>query len=408
MIYKSRLSVFLLVSACILCFPSVSPTQIVSIVNPQVTIPQPDALWAVQCGVFSSQESAANLVGKIKEIGYAPVWLEEINGLQKVIVGKCEVYAEARALRESLRTRKFYDAFVVSFPERAGEVSGNETITPDLPLILASNCAPKINYASSVPESMSGLLDLEDTDPAKGAQLVEAGRVLLWRDRATEAAMNCLLAVAREQVAAEPEDLKKARWLAAYAMHYYRNDKTKAYLAFGEILKAHGDDMELRSRSMMERAACILELSRSQKASASEVIRACVKIDACVPAEYKQVHALRHLFEAESLCTEKKQAEAVRIFEKVLAQFPDQKRECSFVHIVLANFYAENNQWNIAKSHLEIVMNMDTSKPENIFKFIDRKPFHKAVGDISLKYATKYNDQEMLQNAQSYISEHSE
>jgi hypothetical protein len=403
---KSRVLVVLLLSVCIWLCLVAAPAQNVSIVNPQATIPKPEALWAVQCGVFSSQESASILVDKIKVLGYAPVWMEEVNGLKKVCVGKCEVYVEALALRESLRDKKFYDAFAVSFPEKAEQLSGYETITPDLPLLLPSASAPKIDYASSVPETMAGLLSLSDTDPNKGSQLAEAGRRLLWRDKATDAAMKCLLAVSREQVAAPIEDLKKARWLAAYAIHYYQNDKTRAYLAFGELLKAHGDDLELRSRAMMERAACLLELSWNQKGSGNEVLRACVKIDACVPAGFRQVHALRLLFEAESLFCAHKQIESVPIFEKVLAQYSDQQRECSVAHLFLTLYYSENNQWSIAKNHLNSVMNMDTSDPQKICKTVMGIPFHKLVGDMSLRYGTKYNDQEMMQKAQAYITAH--
>ena len=100
MVKKSRSLVVLFLSISLGIILNIAPGQNVSVVNPQVTIPEPDALWAVQCGVFSLQDSAASMVEKITGLGYSPVWIEETNGLIKVIVGKCEVYVEAMALPE--------------------------------------------------------------------------------------------------------------------------------------------------------------------------------------------------------------------------------------------------------------------------------------------------------------------
>ena len=87
MVKKSRLLVVLFLSISLGMILNLACGQNVSIVNPEVTIPQPDALWAVQCGVCSSQDAAANMVDKITGLGYSPVWIEGVNGVKKVIAG---------------------------------------------------------------------------------------------------------------------------------------------------------------------------------------------------------------------------------------------------------------------------------------------------------------------------------
>ena len=60
-----------------------------------------------------------------------------------------------------------------------------------------------------------------------------------------------------------------------------------------------------------------------------------------------------------------------------------------------------------SKNQLNAVMNMDNSDPDKIFKLVIGVPYHKLVGEMSLEFATKYNDQEMVQKAQAYIALHS-
>lgn len=354
-------------------------------------IPIPVSLRTVQCGAFKTKSEAETCGMRLENLGFGPVWMKEDTDFIRVFVGKCETLTDAYILKRSLRRNGFPDAFSKSFPDLAKEEFKTEYFTPEPPLLLPnskdilqdsefnhetrqeaivfSSLLSQKNDDIIISEGTSLINSLDDQDAMKGWIMIEVSKASVRKNKNSNTSVPYLIKISKGIVAANKEDRKEARMLAADSWHYYDFNPIKAYQAYKEILKEYENDEEVRSRALVEVAACTLELARSQKACFDEVRRACKIIMNTVPPEYKRAHAVADLMYCESFLYEGNKEKALELFLGFEERHPERPRETLMAYMMTGYIYGHQGDWNKCRTFYEKVIYTANNDPKEYFSW---------------------------------------
>lgn len=191
---------------------------------------------------------------------------------------------------------KLVTATQVGFPVGLAFNAASRVDTGNVAAALRSNDDAAIHEAATLLRE-----SIPDDDPAKGWVLKETGKRLVEAGGKAAPALPDFLKVAKGEVAATLEDRREAQLLAADSVHYFYFKPIRGHHAYQEIIDQWGSDPAVKARCMVEIAACLLELARSEAATFDEVRRYCVKVRREVAPEFARAHAVADLIYCESL-----------------------------------------------------------------------------------------------------------
>lgn len=392
-------------------------------------VPKPTALRAVQCIAAKTQEEANLCKVRIEQLGYSPVWQINEKDRFKILVGKCESYLDAHILRDSLRNNGFPDAFVRTFPEMAEESLAKGFIMPDEPIVLSqkttnNNQVEEINLSDyvvaksfisgienkdknlTIKEGSKLISQLNNDDLLKGYVINEMVKAMVAKDKKDGAtsALPLVLKVAKGEISSSKKDLIKSRLIAADIIHYYNFKPVEAYKAYNEILEEHGSDPSIKAKTLVEIAACQLELARSKKSDFEEVRRACKKIIEFVPTEYKRARAVAELMYAETYMYAGEMDKALEAFKDFEVRHPDRIREISMAYILQGCIYGQIGEWEKCKMFYEKAFSMQIENPKEMFSWLGEPKNIKAKAAKWLVYfADLYKDNATSEKYKSYL-----
>jgi tetratricopeptide (TPR) repeat protein len=256
--------------------------------------------------------------------------------------------------------------------------------------------------AQVIAEGRTALETLDKSDAVRGRVELEVGKAVVRDGGKAAPAMDHFLAVARGEVAANADDQMRARLCAADSWHYYYFNPVRARKAYAEILAAHGSDIKIKSRCMVETLACLLESARSEAATYDEVRRYTAQIHLDVPSEYEKTHAVADLIAGESLFYEGKYDEAVTVLEGVRADYPNRIRERSMASMFLGEIYFRSKKWDLCQHYYNDVIAADFSDPEENFYWEGEKwNLPKRAAQKIADYAQEFLDTD---TRESYLS----
>jgi hypothetical protein len=347
--------------------------------------------------------------------GFGPVVEEAAGGGTRILVGSCERSVDAILLRQDLAAAGFAPerVFTQRLPEPASfttELRAPKTHT------VRPEPAKFVNSSAFYPDSRTDTSELfaslqlgvddvattkglelrarlQDSDPAKGWLLKESAREIVKSGGKAAPVIGDLLAVAKGDVAASPEDRLEAQFMAADAIHYYYFKPLRAYRAYQEILESYPGDEAVKARCTVEIAACLLELARSEAGYYQEVRRYCVQLRHAVSPEFVKAHAVADLIYSEALMYEGLKQQALEELEGFADRHPGCTREISQANLTEGLLLAQMGEWAPAKRAFERNLWLDFTDPEQNFYWAgERWNMRKRSADYISFYANQFGD----------------
>jgi tetratricopeptide (TPR) repeat protein len=416
-----------LVMAGFLAIPTISFSQ--DTPAQQVVVPDAQILYSVCVGSFSDVSESTQVANNLTTLGYTPVWQRQgEDSRTQVLVGCCDYMPDAVLLCNSIREKGYSDVWKIYIPptewsESVPSIPG--LVIPDEPLLVPSSTTYPSTFqvvdlsvqpalaafntaliagddTQVIAEGRAVLETLDKSDAARGRVELELGKAVVREGGKAAPAMDHFLAVARGEVAANADDQMRARLCAADSWHYYYFKPVKARQAYAEIIAAHGSDVSIKSRCMVETLACLLESARSEAATFDEVRRYTAQIHLDVPAEYEKTHAVADLIAGESLFYEGKYDEAITALEGVRADYPNRIRERSMASMFLGEIYFRLKKWDLCQHYYNDVIAADFSDPEENFYWAGEKwNLPKRAAQKIADYAQEFLDTD---TRESYLS----
>lgn len=253
--------------------------------------------YALQAGAFANAAAAEAKVGELRSLGYSDArvsrsTLETDKSLYRVLVGQFDSKAEAIHLQDRLAANGI-NTFVQQpqKPHRTSVLSNSTDIGPmrsyftsgaasfpvaeavPLPAELEARRLQCLDLPATAPENLVAMeklvRDIPDTHPEKSrfAVLLAFGH-LYGKSAYAESAKNvptdkliaCLLPVAKGDIVASDVRKLTAQELIAKLLHYYKNDRDAALLAYRHILaEAAGKSPRFEAQARLQVAALIYE-----------------------------------------------------------------------------------------------------------------------------------------------------
>ncbi|MBX3728269.1 MAG: hypothetical protein KF858_03720 [Candidatus Sumerlaeia bacterium] len=326
-------------------------------------------------------ERRGSLKARLTELGYDPVWEREVDegrlgNWSYLLVGKLECLPEATLLKHRLRAdgcegayeRMFRNVERTEFQTAIRTPHGKQYV-PTAGEALVSNSAEAFTLE---PESQRLIEKLKsfakdelDTAERHLAELPPSAARSRLELHVCQNRMHILRAhtglpfaaledkeyvakvereiltplgrIARGEVATSREDAIEASFTIGLIYQEYLANRLRAFDCYTQILEAYGDDMDVRARAMVLRAASLLELARSESAYYNEVRRACAQILHTIPKEYERAHAVADLIYWESHRFEGNWELAAEHLLTFRDRYPNRIREITAAHVCAAN-----------------------------------------------------------------------
>jgi hypothetical protein len=288
--------------------------------------PPPSQLYVIQVAAISTSHSMAaqELVSRMQQEAWTPVRIQSTDPFAKVQFGLFETYPDALWWRYALRRRGYPDAFIVP-QKNEDRTSGVQCSGP---------IVPNFKPVSREMKAASGGLEMVRLQaPVRlHANLERLMSETPERNTAnssdTVALISSLQALADGDAPGSLLDVCRARIAVANAWHYGGKPRwLTAYHCYGEALAVAPAGSPEEAECLLQRAALLMELAQSGKATMEECRLACQTVLERVPSHLERPRAVASLIHAEALFNEGRYDECIDEMMAVQAKWPQRCRE---------------------------------------------------------------------------------
>lgn len=343
-----------------------------SVCSAAVQVPPPSRLHYVQVAAVPTTDTTrlATLQSMLGKAGWGPVTTtaSATAGLIAVRVGEFETALDAEWYKQSLREQGYPDAFKVATanPTGAAARGGQGPVKTAFRAVTAADLASAgtgvfDKLRPALTPAQCNHLDRFLSEEPEANTATEADALLF--------ASNLQL-IADGQARASKQEVCRARIAIAHNWHYsWCRRWPLSYQCYGEALSLAAPGSKEEAECLVQRAALIMQLARSQKGDDMEACRrACATVSSRVSESDERAHAVAGLMAGESYFFENKYAEAVRDLLLVQQRWPKRWREVAMAQVFAGISYVKMDKLDDGERLLRAVYTMHPSG-NDLFKW---------------------------------------